>query len=302
MLQSCRQQLIEVSDRQKNQQGERMKTQQAVIFFFALIFPALSMSQECRKPRSPEISLEKFNALQKRVAYFAFLAEACGFENSLQRDFTGAIRRAFPSSPDRQREEIDKFRKRKQNFSDDAGALGIFKRCNFESGKTKGLISEVSEDISFFVESISSAEKKYSEEMDDWNECERERREAEEREAARQAEAARNNELIAQQQQYLQSEEYARKKSALDVNAHFRPSLSQEGTYVLTMSNASTRTADFQLKCFQTNGSSKMFRIAILPGQTQELGFLEGWPGNFVVGEYCLAYYNSEQIWKIEKR
>ena len=103
------------------------------------------------------------------------------------------------------------------------------------------------------------------------------------------------------QRQYLQSEEFARKNAAIEVNAGFRPSLSKEGTYVLVMRNPSSRTSDFQLKCFQTNGNSKIFQIAIPSGQSQELGFLEGWPGNFVRGEYCLAYYNGEQIWKIER-
>ncbi len=93
------------------------------------------------------------------------------------------------------------------------------------------------------------------------------------------------------------SEIYARRKAAADCEAGFRGSLMKEGTYVLVLRNVSGQTADFKLRCYTTSGSSKTFNIAISPGESYELGYLEGWPGNFVSGEYAEAYFGDEKIW-----
>ncbi len=98
------------------------------------------------------------------------------------------------------------------------------------------------------------------------------------------------------------SEIYARRKAAVDCEAGFRRSLSKEGTYVLVLRNVSGQTADFKLRCYTTSGSSKAFNIAISPGESYELGYLEGWSGNFVSGEYAEAYFNDEKIWTVRCR
>jgi hypothetical protein len=274
-----------------------------------LLIPSLCVAQECRKPRKPELAAERFDALRKRAAYASFIADSCGIPNDLQQEFSALVKSAFPEDVEQQSSATAKFRKFKQAFADDAGMLGIFKRCYLQGGKTRGFVAEVSEDIALFSDAIAAAAKKYGGELEQWDACEQRRREEEARrreeearEEARRAEEAKQAEALALQQQYLQSEEYARRKAAYDVNARFRSSLFHEGTFVLVMDNPSARTADFLLRCYQTNGSSKSFRFAIAPGQTQELGFNQGWPGNFVRGEYCLAYYGDDQLWRVEKK
>jgi hypothetical protein len=101
-------------------------------------------------------------------------------------------------------------------------------------------------------------------------------------------------------QQVEQSEDYARRKAIEDLEVRWRKSFMEENTWVLNLTNVSNRTADFVLQCYQTNGNHKSFRMAITPGQTKKLGFLKGWQGNFVTGEYCKAVFNDETLWTIK--
>jgi hypothetical protein len=262
-----------------------------LIAFVVFLCCVLESNAECLRPSQPDIAGEQYKALQKRAAYAAFLADECGFENDIQKKYSSLVKMAFDDSVETQQRNISDFKSRKKEFSDDASFLGVKKRCIIETRKTRALVTEVSDDISDYMDVIASMRRKYHEKMDEWSSCQIRQQAAEE--AAKAA---------ADEEAYKRSEEYARKKAVEDVEAGFRGSLMDEGTAVLTLRNASNQTADFQLRCYQTNGHYKTFLIALSPGNSTEIGFLEGWPGNFVSGEYCEALYRGESLWKITKR
>lgn len=121
---------------------------------------------------------------------------------------------------------------------------------------------------------------------------ERLRIEREEREAARQ------ERLAAAQQQ---ADAMQRRKAVQDLEAGFRTSLAIENTAVLQLRNPSGSQAAFQLRCYLTNGNYSTFAVAVAPGETKEIGFLEGWEGNFVSGEYCTAQYDGQALWRVRR-
>jgi len=246
----------------------------------AAAFCGQTLAQSCARPPEPEVAGERYRALQKRAAYAAFLAEECGFDNEVAKRYQAMARLAFEDSSEAQQKSVDEFRSRKRAFAEDASFLGVKRRCLISTGKTRAFVNDVANDISAYSDFIVSSRKRYSERMEEWNVCL----------AREEAEA------------YRRSEEYARKKAVEDIEAAFRSSLMQSGTFVLTLRNVSNRTADFQLRCYQNDGKYKTFQIAIPAGGTQEIGFLEGWPGNFVPGEYCNAIYKDEVLWKVKKK
>ncbi|MFQ1802958.1 hypothetical protein ACK36F_11095 [Aeromonas veronii] len=260
-----------------------------------------SLAQSCSRPSEPDIS-ENYRALQKRASYAAFLAEECGFDNEVSKRYQSMIRMAFELSPEAQQKALEEFRARKRQFATDASFIGIKKRCLIDTGKTRAFVNDAADDVSSYEDTITSTRKRYSEKLEEWNVCLARQRAAEE--AARAKLEAANAAARAQQEAeaYRRSEEYARKKAVEDIEAGFRGSLMESGTFILRLRNVSNQTADFQLRCFQNNGNYKTFPIALPPGGTQEIGFLEGWPGNFVSGEYCNAIYEGEALWKVTKK
>jgi hypothetical protein len=107
---------------------------------------------------------------------------------------------------------------------------------------------------------------------------------------------------------HAQAEAFARTEKGRQLQAidamegYFRPSLGIENSWVLNLRNTSGITVDFQLRCFNNNNQYKTFPIAITAGQSQEIGFLEGWDGNFVSGEYCQAIYDGKTVWTARKK
>jgi len=73
-----------------------------------------------------------------------------------------------------------------------------------------------------------------------------------------------------------------------------RPSLMQEGTKVLQIHNIRGVSISFDLKCCTTNNACRTMAVSIEPRGTTDIGFLEGWPGNFVSGESCEIRYQDE--------
>ena len=71
-------------------------------------------------------------------------------------------------------------------------------------------------------------------------------------------------------------------------------------THVLVLKNNSVATADFKLRCFAKTGASKSFNIALVVGDSKEVGFLEGWDKNFLPGEYCVGEFEGQTVWNIE--
>jgi hypothetical protein len=259
-------------------------------------------AQQCSRPAQPEVAGEKLRILQKRAAYAAFLADECGFENEVQKRFGTLVKTAFSDSSEEQQRNIDEFRTRKKTFASDAGFLGVKKRCLLETGKTKAFVNDAADDISGYTESIGSMRRKYTEKLEEWNVCVARQKAAEEAARAQAIAAETAAKAVADAEAYKRSEEYARKKAAQDVEATFRGSLMESGTFVLRLRNGSSQTAEFQLRCYQNNGNYKNFPIALAPGGTTEIGFLEGWTGNFVSGEYCEANHKGEGLWKVTKK
>lgn len=261
-----------------------------VIFLLTALLAETAYGQQCVRPTQPDVTGEKFRALQKRAAYAAFLSDACGFENDVQRRFSTLVKLAYEDSTESQQRALDEFRARKKVFADDASMPGKIKRCTFETAKTRSLTNDVAEDISIYADSINQLRKTYLDKKEEWNSC---------------VERQRAAELLAKQiadaEAYRNSEDYARKKSVEDIQVGFRASFSESGTYVLVLRNPSNQTADFQLICYTNSGASKAFPIALTPGASTEIGFLEGWTGNFVAGEYCRAAYKGEFLWRVTK-
>jgi hypothetical protein len=246
---------------------------------FMLFCAFNSNAQECQRPIAPDIAGGRYIALQKRAAYATFIADECGFENDLQKKYRALVNMAFEDSVKSQQQGMDDFMAKKKEFSNDANLLGIGKRCLIESGKTRVFISEVSDDIAAYIAILT----RYKTQVGEWNSCQ----------AQQQA--------VANAQAYRQFEESAKRKAVADIEAGFRNSLAKPDTYVLMLKNVSNQPANFQLRCYQTNGMNRIFSIAILPGNSTEIGFLEGWYGNFVPGEYCQAFYKDEQIWQVNR-
>lgn len=261
-----------------------------------------SVAQQCTRPSQPDIGGDKFKALQKRASYASFLADECGFENEVQRKYGALLKIAGDDSPEIQQKGMEDFRAKKRQFSEGANFLSVKKRCILETGKTKAFVNEAADDVSSYMDSIAAMRRKYAEKMDDWNVCLARQKAAEEAAQAQAFAAAKATRAQTDAEAYKRSEEYARKKSVEDVEVSFRGSLMESGTYVLRLRNISNQTADFQLRCYQNNGNSKTFPIALSAGNTAEIGFLEGWHGNFVSGEYCQGLYKGDSLWKVTKK
>lgn len=259
-------------------------------------------AQQCVRPAQPDVASDKFRALLKRAAYASFLSDECGFENEIQKRFGALMKVAFEDSVDSQQRGMEEFRARKKTFAADAGFIGIKKRCVLQTGKTRSLVNDIADDVSSYSDSVTQMRRRYIEKLDEWNVCVARQKAAEDAARAQAVAAETAAKEAAAAEAYRRSEEYARQKAVQDVEAGFRGSLMESGTYVLRLRNVSNQTADFQLKCYQTSGRYKTFPIALSPGNTSEIGFLEGWPGNFVTGEYCEAIYKGDVLWKVTKK
>jgi len=82
-----------------------------------------------------------------------------------------------------------------------------------------------------------------------------------------------------------------------DVHVRMRRSLLDQNTQVMTLHNVHPYYISFDLRCFKRSGESKLLPVAIEASKTTEVGFVQGWTGNFVSGERCEAYFDGEQLW-----
>jgi hypothetical protein len=85
-----------------------------------------------------------------------------------------------------------------------------------------------------------------------------------------------------------------------DLKVGTRYSLMDESTQVLILRNLKSYSVDFNLKCYTRRSSSKTFFVSVPALGEKEIGFLEGWEGNFVSGERCDAYYGDHMVWYFE--
>jgi uncharacterized membrane protein len=78
----------------------------------------------------------------------------------------------------------------------------------------------------------------------------------------------------------------------------FRPSVLNDGSHVMLLNNPAANRADVTLKCFTHSGQSKTMAIQVPAYGMSEVGFMQGWAGNFVAGESCEAYHGDEFVWR----
>ncbi len=113
----------------------------------------------------------------------------------------------------------------------------------------------------------------------------------------------------AEEQRRRQEMEHARQRAAASANRLIdgikglrwstRWSLMDDGTKVLILRNVKGYSVDFSLKCYTRNGASRTLFVSVPAYKSKEIGFLEGWPGNFVSGEKCEAYHEGTRLWTI---
>jgi hypothetical protein len=170
------------------------------------------------------------------------------------------------------------------------------------SVRSEDLRAELSKDL----------EQEYQRLLTRVREVERERaeraaaQEAAEREAERQrlaqveAEAQRQREL--EQERMSQAAARAQKElerqAVLNLETGMRASMLDDGTQVLVLNNNQYFPVDFDLRCYTKNDSTYKTMFVSVPARgAKEIGFLEGWSGNFVEGERCEAYFDGELLW-----
>jgi hypothetical protein len=123
-----------------------------------------------------------------------------------------------------------------------------------------------------------------------WEFEERMRREREAQELAR-----RHAEEAERQRQAL----LAARRAVQEVERSWRNAAVGDNRYVLRLRNGNPVGAQFQLRCYQVNGSYRSFPLRLAPAESTEIGWWQGWQGNFVVGEYCNAMFNEEMLWTV---
>ncbi|HET9229316.1 MAG TPA: hypothetical protein VFR31_21735 [Thermoanaerobaculia bacterium] len=96
-----------------------------------------------------------------------------------------------------------------------------------------------------------------------------------------------------------QSQANNRLQGVIDLDLKTRASLMDDNTQVLVIRNANAYSVDFDLKCYTRSGSSKTLFVSVPARGEKEIGFLEGWEGNFVSGERCEAYYDGQFVWSV---
>lgn len=209
-----------------------------------------------------EVDFSRYPALAKRAAYASFIADRCEINNDIDQKMRGVIN-FFVSENDRLA-LLDSYKTTYNNYNKDAGFIGVNKRCYLESAKTKALIKQVSQDISDFYIYAQNSLIKYEKDLTLFNDC------------------------------------YASKSAVQNINAQWRRSYSDDD-WVLVLQNAGDRSAYFELRCYRAYRNSKSFSMSINPRSISELGFLEGWYGNFVYGDSCEAVYDGEVLWTIRR-
>jgi len=123
----------------------------------------------------------------------------------------------------------------------------------------------------------------------------REEIEAQERELARQnAENARIRAEADRQNQIMKDA-----ISSIEVSTRGSFLKDYKGTKVLNMYNTRDFTVSFSLKCCTVQNSCYTYHFEIEANGSRELGFIQGWTGNFLKGEYCMALHDNETLWKV---
>jgi uncharacterized membrane protein len=77
-----------------------------------------------------------------------------------------------------------------------------------------------------------------------------------------------------------------------------RPSLTIEGTRVLVVHNPTQWLITLDILCASAGGGRRRpFVVTMQPYASSELGYVQGWEGNFTAGQSCEAYYLGIPTW-----
>lgn len=111
-------------------------------------------------------------------------------------------------------------------------------------------------------------------------------------ERQKQQEEQANREASARQEAYASRQLYAIK----NMEFGYRQSFMDNNTKVLQLRNITDTGVSFNLKCCTVDDSCKTIYVSVPAHNSTEVGFMEGWNGNFVSGEYFIAYYEGEEV------
>jgi hypothetical protein len=81
------------------------------------------------------------------------------------------------------------------------------------------------------------------------------------------------------------------REAICNVRVRMRRSLLDQNTQVMMLRNVHPHYISFNLRYYKRSGQSSLLPISIEGSKTTEVGFVQGWTGNFVSGERCEAYF-----------
>jgi hypothetical protein len=91
-------------------------------------------------------------------------------------------------------------------------------------------------------------------------------------------------------------------QSVQNLHAWFRNSVFDDGTMVLVIRNPSLTAVRVTIRCFATDDTYKTFVTVVPSHGTSEIGMMQGWPNNFVSGEWCQSYFGGEPVWYVKTK
>ncbi|MGT3802780.1 hypothetical protein [Vibrio cholerae] len=119
------------------------------------------------EPERPVFDESIVTPLFKRAAYAAFIGDACSINHSIPDQIRKTAKIVY-SDPQKQQEQVSFFSSRKSHFASDASTIGILKRCNLESGKTRALVNDVGRELEDINQSYSSKLSAYQTAYSQW--------------------------------------------------------------------------------------------------------------------------------------
>lgn len=107
--------------------------------------------------------------------------------------------------------------------------------------------------------------------------------------------AAAQGDTIAQKNLAILERVRPSREAVLGLSLTLRDSHLEDGTQVLRISNSSGRSLPVKLTCTRA-GRSKTLSVSLPRYGTEEVGFLEGWTGNFQSGDRCDIHHGSARM------
>ena len=159
-----------------------MATVRRIITALWIACVACTAVAQTPRPPPPTFPAERAGALLKHASYYAFLAEACNFDNAPAAAARDLIKVVGPNYS-AQQQLLEVFNKRKREYAEGSNIASRFKRCQIDSGKTKAEITDIATSIRDLLENARSESENYKAALASWEQTERTRREEEQRRA-----------------------------------------------------------------------------------------------------------------------